>query len=439
MEIAFKDVNAYVPSGQIEVTNEVQAYVASGNINVLTTHANPIAVELVPNNAGTTDSFNRLRVSNNHILFSSQAAHLDGENNVFWTQKTVGDTNVSFDKNAASVYLRVNGTAGASVVRQSRRCFLYRAGQGHLIYMTFANAGKQTGIIKRIGYFKDNDGIFFESSETDLSFVIKSSTDNGIVSEDRVTQQNWNLDKLDGTGTSGLILDPDKGQILYIDLQWLGVGRVRVGFVINGLLHFVHQFQHANIVLRPYMHTATLPVRYEISNTGNYSGSLTQICAAVIREGGEEEEGTGTAASTEGFSASCSAQWSNVLSVRVRPSNPHATIRILNIELWNWGNQAIAWQARFNPYFSTSLGWSHHGEISQKSTTPAVLASGGHVMSAGFVATSARGQASNTSLLTSNIGLGRDVDLIPDTFSIIASSQTGTQALSVVVDYLELF
>jgi hypothetical protein len=105
----------------------------------------------------------------------------------------------------------------------------------------------------------------------------------------RVEQSSWNGDKLDGTGASGLTLDLTKPQILWMDFEWLGVGNVRCGFIINGQYIVCHTYQTANVYgTSVYMTTASLPVRYEITNTAATSdaSSLKQICSSVVSEGG---------------------------------------------------------------------------------------------------------------------------------------------------------
>jgi hypothetical protein len=98
---------------------------------------------------------------------------------------------------------------------------------------------------------------------------------------------------MNGSGPSGITLDLTKAQILYIDLEWLGVGTVRMGFVINGNFYVCHKFHHANLITSTYITTASLPLRYEITNTGATSGASTlkQICSSVISEGGYELSG----------------------------------------------------------------------------------------------------------------------------------------------------
>ena len=77
-------------------------------------------------------------------------------------------------------------------------------------------------------------------------------------------------------------------------MEWLGVGSVRMGFVINGQFILCHTFQHANIIDSTYITTASLPIRYEIeyvSSTPAGSATLKQICSTVISEGGYEIRG----------------------------------------------------------------------------------------------------------------------------------------------------
>jgi hypothetical protein len=121
--------------------------------------------------------------------------------------------------------------------------------------------------------------------------VIRTYTGGSVNNSRFVAQANWNGDKLDGTGPSGITLDLTKTQILFFDVEWLGVGNVRCGFIINGQSIICHTFQNANIGTTVYMQTATLPLRYEITNTGATASSstLTMICATVISEGGYDQ------------------------------------------------------------------------------------------------------------------------------------------------------
>ena len=154
----------------------------------------------------------------------------------------------------------------------------------------------KAGLRQRIGYYGVNNGFYLERSGTSTVQFVRRSRATGAVVDTPVLQANWNLDKMDGTGPSGITLNLDNPQIMFTDIEWLGVGSVRMGFVINGSLIPCHTFHHANLdtsVKGAYIQTACLPLRFEIENTATTaSASLFRaICATVISEGGYEIRG----------------------------------------------------------------------------------------------------------------------------------------------------
>jgi hypothetical protein len=169
----------------------------------------------------------------------------------------------------------------------------YQPGKGLLVLATFAMNTPTANIRQRVGYFNTQNGVFFEANGTTLSMVLRSDSlpTPGTPSDIRsIPQSQWNGDKLDGTGPSGIVLDPTKTQIFWCDFEWLGVGSVRTGFVINGQYVICHTFNNANEIGSVYMTTAILPVRYEIKNLSNATtASMKQICSTVMSEGGYEQ------------------------------------------------------------------------------------------------------------------------------------------------------
>jgi hypothetical protein len=235
---------------------------------------------------GSVDAFDRLRVSQPYTLFDSQARYASDSS--FDTSTTSGGT-ATFNTNQSSTSLAVTTTTGSQVVRQTFRYFPYQPGKSLLILCTFCLNAAATGVVKRIGYFDANNGIYFEQNGSTLNMVIRSNV-TGTPVNTVIPQSQWNGDKLDGTGASGLTFNPLVTQIFYTDMEWLGVGIVRVGFVINGTYVNCHTFYNANTTnTTVYMTTAILPVRYEITNTDGSAATLTQICATVISEGGYEQ------------------------------------------------------------------------------------------------------------------------------------------------------
>ena len=244
----------------------------------------------VPISIGGTnvDAFGRLRVSQPYTIFDSQNRY--AIDNQFDTSTATGGS-TTYLPNESSVRMDVTTSSGSAVVRQSYRCMPYQPGKGLLLLATFVMNTAKTGLRQRVGYFGTQNGVFLQQNDSTVSFVLRSYI-SGSVSDARiVTQDNWNGDKLDGTGDSGLTLNLTKAQILWMDFEWLGVGSVRCGFIIDGQYIVCHTFENANDITSVYMTTAILPIRYEITNTAATASasSLKQICSSVVSEGGYEQ------------------------------------------------------------------------------------------------------------------------------------------------------
>ena len=234
------------------------------------------------------DAFGRLQVSEPYTLFDSQNRF--ATDNQFDTALT-GTGTTSFLTNEAAVNMEVTSGGVGSVVRQSYRSMPYQPGKGLLVLATFVMSGSTSAnLTQRAGYFNSENGVFFQKVGSTLSFVLRSYVTGSASDARTVNQSSWNGDKLDGAGPSGITLDPTKAQILWMDFEWLGVGSVRCGFIINGIFYLCHTFNNANIISNVYMTTATLPMRYEITSvTAAVAASMKQICSTVISEGGYEQ------------------------------------------------------------------------------------------------------------------------------------------------------
>lgn len=234
------------------------------------------------------DGFGRARVSNPYTLFDSFHRYSDNGEKVTANTATATHT---FNANTASVDCTVDTTSGAYVYRESNRVSAYQPGKSLQCLMTFVMNPAKTNLRQRVGYFGTDNGFFLERSGTTGVYFVKRSKVTGSVVNTQVAQSDWNVDKLDGTGPSLITLDLDNPQILFIDVEWLGVGSVRMGFVINGKFIHCHTFHHANestAAKGAYIQTACLPVRLEIENTGTTASNSTmkEICSTVISEGG---------------------------------------------------------------------------------------------------------------------------------------------------------
>ena len=328
-----------------------------GNVNATITGTANVAI------TGTNlDAFGRLRVSNPFTLFDSQNRYIDGDQ---FSNITATGGNVVYVANESSFNLNVSAASGSSVIRQSKTVQAYQPGKSLLIMNTFAMATLKANLTQRVGYFTVDNGIYFEAVGTTLNLVIRSSTTGSIV-EERIPQALWNGDRLNGAGASGITLNPTLTQIFWCDVEWLGVGNVRTGFVINGEFIVCHTFQHAN---QPgnttvYMTTATLNPRYEITNTGATSGvsTMKQICSTVISEGGFAPSTkigyvTNNTVPTRVSSANTVTA---LCSIRLNPAYPDAVVVPAQLDLLlidvRYGQFQLIENATFTASFSNVAG-----------------------------------------------------------------------------------
>jgi hypothetical protein len=104
----------------------------------------------------------------------------------------------------------------------------------------------------------------------------------------KVPQSQWNIDKCDGTGPTGYILDINRIQMAYADYSWYGAGKVRFGFKDqNGHVRYIHEFRHNNRLDESYFRSGNLPARYEIENGPNATTAPTlfHFGTSIIMDG----------------------------------------------------------------------------------------------------------------------------------------------------------
>jgi hypothetical protein len=243
------------------------------------------------------DAFGRTRVSAPLTLFDS--SHRYNDNGLWSTSSGTGATS-AFNANEGLVDLNVTTASGSEIIRETNKVCSYQPGKSLLFMSTFVMNPAKANLRQRVGYYGASNGMYLEVSGTTEPALVERSSVSGSLGETRVPQASWNIDKLDGNGPSGFTLDITKAQILWFDIEWLGLGTVRAGFVINGAFVHCHSFHHANLITSTYITTASLPLRYEITNVGTTASSSTlkQVCSTVLSEGGYELRGAQSAIGT---------------------------------------------------------------------------------------------------------------------------------------------
>lgn len=402
------------------------------------------AIPVVMADSAQLDAFGRLRVSQPTTLFESVQRY--GDDLLKWETALAGTGSSTASAADNAVIMSTGGTAnGASCIRQTRRQFRYQAGKSLVAEMTFVLGTAYTNCVQAVGYFDANNGIFLRRSGTAVTLVLRSDT-SGVASDTSIAKASWNVDPMDGTGPSGVTLDLTKAQILFIDLQYLGVGRVRVGFVVGGIPYVAHEFRNANSVTTVYMRSATLPIRYAIYNsgTGGGVGSLYHICSAVYVEGGAVSGPTKPFTHNNGTTAISVTTRRPVLSIRAKTTGPNSVRNIGEIVPSNFHVTAATNGSLFEIVLNgtlTGASWSAVDasySLAEKDVSATAI-SGGIVIGSGY-ALAGSGSIHNGL----NDEFARDLALIysslgnvQDTLSIVCTSLSGTSSVLAAVDWDE--
>jgi hypothetical protein len=248
-----------------------------------------------------------------------------------------------------------------------------------------------TNLKQKIGAFDANNGIFFTADGTTLKIVRRTYT-SGTSADNEVSQSSWSGDKLDGTGASGYTLDITKSNILFMDFEWLGVGSVRVGFVIDGKFITAHTFNNANSLTTVYMQTANLPIRYEIERVGTLSAgtyTLKQICSTCMSEGGYSPEGIqkmiGTGNVNAGVNLGTANTYYNIATIRIKSSRPYAVIIPAGADILNVSNGDFEWGLFVNSTPSSAFSYTSFDDNTEYDLTTVDLTTTGTRVAGGYL------------------------------------------------------
>jgi|APSaa5957512493_1039668.scaffolds.fasta_scaffold14626_3 hypothetical protein len=382
-------------------------------------------VQITAQDSPSIDAFARWRVSNPETIFDSK--QLWDSAPLFWDDSEVsgGSTTSVHSTDTASTVIGVALNTAGRRVRQTFMRFNYQPGKSQLIFATgtLDKLGGETGITRGWGYYDDDNGIFLKDNEGTVQFVIRSKATGSVVN-DPVSQASWNLDTMDGNGASGIDLDFTKSQITIIDLEWLGVGRVRAGFVIAGIPIYVHEFNHSNVLSGVYMSTPNLPMRYEIENDGTgVASTLEHICCSVMSEGGLQKTGIlrhFDSGAVSGLSAGTSYA---ILGIKLKSTHLDASVIIENISaLATTQNDQAHWDLILNPTVAGTFTYADATNSALQTATGASTntITNGIDIDGGYFSTVAP-----TSITTPNaLRLGAKIDNTVDEIVIIVTPIT---------------
>ncbi len=385
--------------------------------------ASPVAVNFY---GSALDAFGRARFSQPFTLFDSQNRY--AKNDLF-SESTATGGNVTYSANSSTVELNVTTSSGSEVVRQTYRSFSYQPGKSLLVLNTFVMPTANENQRIRIGYFNTENGVFLERDGTTV-YIVRRTYVTGVAVDTRVAQADWNGDKLNGTGDSGFTLDLTKAQIFWEDFEWLGVGSVRAGFVINGQVIICHTFQNANNLTSVYMTTAILPVRYEITNTGvSTAATLKQICSTVISEGGYEKRVATDVVRMTTANTNIGVNFVPLMSIRLASGRTGAVVIPDGYSVLPTATSTVTFEvAMIKNATLTGASWAASPSANVEQDLSATALTGGTIIFSSYVVASTQSSApiANGADYNWDLQLGATLAGVSDTYTIAVRALSGT-------------
>lgn len=393
------------------------------------------------------DSSGRLRISS--LNTQLDAKFYNDKQPLLWDEKITG-TASAVHLSDSTIDMTVGDNLNDRIVRQSKKYSQYQTGKGLRCLMTgVLNTNPTTGIRTRIGYFDDkNDktqgilkgnGLFFELDGNSLSVVLRNSDVNLNQTDIKVQQNDWNLDKLDGTGDSNIELDITKAQLFVIDFIWLGVCKIRFGFMFGGDIVYCHEIDNINTLETTFMNTPSLPVRYEIENTDGVTNSciLKQICSSVMNEGGLTDLNVSRSVDRGTNILSAGVTLVPAISIRLKPDYNRNSIDLNSFKASNLsGNRDVRVAIYLNGTVTGGTWENIENSIAQVNTNPTSFDTTGSVLLHSVYLVN---DISTMSAIDNQLELYSDIEGVSDTITICFQTTGGSSDVLAGLNFKEVY
>jgi hypothetical protein len=422
-----------MPTQYISSTNTLTRQGARYEVNMLSDQITP--------GGALVDAFGRLRVSEPFTLFESQHRYTENDK---WSTVTASGGSTTHVSAESAINMSVTTTTGSKVIRESKRVMPYQPGKSLLIMSTFVMATPVTGLRQRVGYFGNDNGIYLENDGTGNFLVLRSQSLGTTI---RVPQSEWIGDKFNGSGYSDVTLDVTKSNIFWIDIEWLGVGDVRCGFIVHGKPVVAHVFHNDNVRTTTYMTTACLPIRYEIENLGSASGTLKQICSTAISEGGYNPESITycQASSASVFvtrqtnaTTADRGKFFNAVSIRLSSSKLDGIIIPTGVSIVIEQNKKYQWALIKNATFTTSPTWTVHPDcVTTEFAISDSIMTGGTIVKSGFL-TNASESVELDNLGSLFLQLGRTQAGVSDVYTLAIAADATNSTFNALLNWYQI-
>jgi hypothetical protein len=350
--------------------------------------------------------------------------------------------------------MSVVGTIGSKIIRQTKNVQRYIPGRSSTLTFAVRLEIPLTGIRRRFGLFDEANGFYFEDAGVigadglpEYNVVIRSSV-TGSVLEVRVSRSEWNGDKLDGNGPSGITADPTKQQIVDFEYEWYGAGRIMIGFVINGFNHVVHTFDHANLDVLPWCSTPFLPIRIEIENLTGVAGThyIYQGSNSIISEGTPDTLGIAESilSPITGTVMTAANSWYPILSLKLKATAIKGIVLPTSFQVVTEDNTTIFYKVCRNTVIGTgSSAWTDHPSVDaftqyQTYTSPSAISevNSGVAIVSGFVSAGSAAVIDLNADASNQIGRS-SLGTVSDTITILCASSGTNKEVVAALTWIE--
>jgi len=360
------------------------------------------------------DAFGRLRTAAVTNLLDIK--HVYDKNPLQISEVTAGTATSVFDQQYARVRMSTSSNNDL-VIRQSKTHPIYQPGKSQLFEGSFSNFQIETNVIKRVGCFTSTsgspynsvfDGFFLESNGVTSAITFNIYLSGSCTYSANTT--TWDSTEFNPTN-----FDWSKTNLMTVDYQWLGVGRMRFGMVLSGQTVYFLDYTAANNIPTVYMSSPNQPIRYEIRQVGVGSGYLDMICSQVSTEGA-----LNGLYSTAGIQHDTTTTLSNsdtkypYIGYRLKEGYKSVTSQYNSLSILNTSNDNSLITIEFNPTLSTTPTWI---DIPQSPFQYALFTgtTTATITTPGYVVKSLIGQAGSSALTTlevddNQIRVGSNVD-----------------------------
>ena len=378
---------------------------------------------------------NRLKVSPYQTVFFNTFQY--GKETDVWDERLVGvGATATFNASSSNVIMEVGSAAGSSVVRQTKNVMRYIPGRSATLAFAIRLDTPQVGIRRRFGLFDENNGTYFEDDGGTYSYVIRSNT-TGIVTETRVYRDDWNGEKFDGNGYTGITADATKQQMISINYEWYGAGLLEFAWLMQNETIASHTFENSNTLDTVWCSTPFLPIRVEIENVTGVAGThyIYQGSNSLIQEGEPEKLGIleSIANPIAGTTLADANTFYPVVSLRLKSNQLGAVALLRSLQAVTNDNTNVYWKLIENPTL-TGASWTDHPDENSftQYDTSATATTGGNIVLSGF--TISGGAALTPIDEKAQLQIGRSgIGTISDIYTLAcASPNTNKKALAVL-------